>query len=133
MVTSTVEYLGELRTKCSHTFSGTEIYTDAPLDNKGKAETFSPTDLVATSLASCMFTIMGIYCNEHGLTLKSAKASVVKIMASNPRRIQKIEVQIDLYDNDWSETERKKVIAAGRACPVAKTLEGNVEIEFIFI
>jgi putative redox protein len=73
MLTSTVKYLGDLRTECTHLKSNTIIVTDAPVDNKGKGSTFSPTDLVATAYASCMLTIMGIYCNEHQLEFKHAE------------------------------------------------------------
>ena len=131
-MTSKVTYLGDLRTSCTHLASGTQIITDAPIDNHGKGEAFSPTDLVATSLASCMITIMGIYCNEHQIAFKHAEANITKIMASAPRRIEKVVVELDLSGNNWDETTRKKVIAAGKACPVAKTLDGNVEMEFLF-
>ena len=130
MITAEVEYLGELRTKCTHKFSGTTIITDAPLDNQGKAEAFSPTDLVATAYASCMITIIGIYCREHGVRFDHAKASVQKIMESNPRRIGKIIIEIDFTGNEWTDLEAEKAIRAGKACPVAKTLGDNVEVEF---
>jgi uncharacterized OsmC-like protein len=133
MATAKVEYLGGLRTKCTHLQSGTEIITDAPVDNKGKGEAFSPTDLVATSYASCMITIMGIYCDEHGHMFEHCKASVIKIMDSNPRRIGKIVIEMDLSGNGWDELTTEKVIRAGKACPVAKTLGDNVEVEFKFI
>jgi putative redox protein len=133
MATARVSYLGNLRTSCEHLASGTKILTDAPIDNQGKGEAFSPTDLVATSLASCMMTIMGIYCQTHGITFESCEATVVKHMSSGPRRIAKVVVNMDLKGNDWDELTRKKVIMAGRACPVALTLEGNVELEFNFI
>ena len=132
-MTSKVSYLGNLRTSCTHLSSGTTIITDAPVDNHGKGEAFSPTDLVATSLASCMITIMGIYCQEHEVEFKSCEASVLKIMTSAPRRIEKIVVELDLSGNNWDEKILHKLIAAGKACPVARTLEGNVELEFKFI
>jgi len=132
MATSKVTYLGGLRTSCTHLASGNTIITDAPTDNNGKGEAFSPTDLVATAYASCMITIMGIYCEGHGLSLERAEASVTKIMAAAPRRIGKIVIELDLSGNNWTETEREKVIAAGRACPVAKTLGDNVEVEIEF-
>ena len=132
MSTSVVTYSGNLRTTCTHLSSGKTIITDAPVDNHGKGEAFSPTDLVATSLASCMFTIMGIYCQQHEISFHHAVATVTKIMGANPRKIDKIEIRISLEGNDWDELTRKKVIQAGKACPVAKTLEGNVAIEFIF-
>lgn len=129
MKTASIRYLGELRTECTHLGSGTKIITDAPLDNHGKAEAFSPTDLIATSLASCVMTIMGIYCQTYGITFNSAEATIEKHMASDPRRVAKIVLDMDLSGNDWDELTKKKVIAAGKACPVARTLEGNVVLE----
>ena len=96
MITSKVEYLGDLRTKCTHLQSQTEIITDAPIDNNGKGEAFSPTDLVATAYASCMITIMGIFCNNHEISFIHAEANVQKIMAAEPRRIGKIVIELDL-------------------------------------
>jgi putative redox protein len=132
MATSLVTYLGNLRTECTHLASGTKILTDAPIDNKGKGEKFSPTDLVATSFASCMITIMGIYCQEHGVLFHYAEAKVHKFMESNPRRIGKILIELDLSQNNWDEKTAQKVLAAGKACPVAKTLNDGVQIEFQF-
>lgn len=129
MKTASVRYLGELRTECTHLGSGTKIITDAPLDNHGKAEAFSPTDLVATSLASCVMTIMGIYCQTHNIPFISAEATIEKQMASDPRRISKIILDMDLSANNWDERTKQKVIAAGKACPVERTLEGNVSLE----
>lgn len=129
MKTASVRYLGELRTECTHLGSGTKIITDAPLDNHGKAEAFSPTDLVATSLASCVMTIMGIYCQTHNIPFVAAEATIEKQMASDPRRIAKIVLDMDLSANNWDERTKQKVIAAGKACPVARTLEGNVSLE----
>ena len=130
MKTASVSYLGNLRTECTHLASGTTILTDAPLDNHGKAEAFSPTDLVATSLASCVITIMGIYCQSHNIPFVAAEATIEKQMVSDPRRIAKIVLDLDLSANNWDELTKKKVIAAGKACPVARTLEGNVSLEF---
>lgn len=134
MITSKVTYLGNLKTSCEHIQSGSKIITAAPVDNNGDGSAFSPTDLAATSFASCMITIMGIYCNAHGLELKRAEAEVTKIMASNPRRISELVIKMDISGNEWSDLEREKVIAAGKACPVAKTLGDNVvvDLEFIF-
>jgi uncharacterized OsmC-like protein len=129
MKTASVRYLGELRTEATHLSSGTKIITDAPLDNHGKAEAFSPTDLVATSLASCVMTIMGIYCQTHDIPFVAAVATIEKQMGTAPRRISKIILDLDLSGNDWDELTKKKVIAAGKACPVAHTLEGNVSLE----
>jgi uncharacterized OsmC-like protein len=131
MITSEIKYLGNLRTECHHLASGTIIETDAPIDNKGKGERFSPTDLVATAYASCMMTIMGIYCNEHGIEMNTGIARVQKIMEANPRRIGKLIIEMDFSGNNWSELEAEKVLRACKACPVAKTLGDNVEVEFL--
>lgn len=133
MYTSKIKYLGSLRTECTHLKSQTKIITDAPVDNNGKGSAFSPTDLVATAYASCMITIMGIYCENHGITFNHAEANVLKVMSEDsPRRIVKIVIELDLQENKWDEHTAHKVIQAGKACPVAKTLGDNVEVEFTF-
>ena len=131
-MTSTVTYLGELRTEATHLFSGTKIITDAPLDNQGRAEAFSPTDLCATSLASCMLTIMGISARNHGLNMDGAHATINKIMAANPRRIARVEIHIVMPKNEFDEGQRKLLETAGRSCPVAFSLAEGIEqaIEF---
>jgi uncharacterized OsmC-like protein len=134
MHTAKVKYLGDLQTECIHLKSNTRIVTDAPVDNNGKGSAFSPTDLVATAYASCMFTIMGIYCQHHGYSFSKGEASVLKIMSSEaPRRIEKIVIEMDLRGNDWDDKTTEKVIAAGKACPVAKTLGDQVEVTFEFL
>lgn len=130
MITAKVEYLGELRTKCTHVRSGNEIITDAPVDNNGKGEYFSPTDLVATAYASCMITIMGIFCNEHNYPFEKATAEVIKVMKSGPRRIGELQIKIDLSGNGWTDEVAEKVIRAGKACPVAKSVHEDMIIEF---
>lgn len=130
MITSKVNYLGGLRTSATHLASGNTIITDAPIDNHGKGEAFSPTDLVATSYASCMLTIIGIYCQSHNLSFNNGSAEVTKIMSVNPpRRIEKLIITVDITNNGWDDSQKKHVIAAGKACPVAKTLGDNVEVE----
>ena len=131
-MTSKVVYLGDLRTECTHIQSGTKIITDAPLDNHGKGESFSPTDLLATSLASCMMTIIGIYCKNHGINFDSCTAEIEKIMGVNPRKVEKIIVHMDFTGNNWDSSTLEKVIIAGKTCPVAKTIEDSVQIEFNF-
>lgn len=133
MYTSSVKYLGDLRTECTHLSSQTKIITDAPVDNNGKGSAFSPTDLVATAYASCMMTIMGIYCQNHEIAFVHAEANVTKIMSAAPRKIEKILIEMNLEGNNWDEKTSQKVINAGKACPVARTLENNVEVEFLFI
>ena len=130
MITSKIDYLGGLRTSATHLASGTTIITDAPVDNHGKGEAFSPTDLVATSYASCMLTIIGIYCQSYNLPFTHGNAEVTKIMSTDaPRRIEKLIITLDISKNGWDDTQTKHVIAAGKACPVAKTLGDNVVVE----
>lgn len=130
MATVKVEYTGGLRTKCTHLKSGSVIQTDAPVDNNGKGETFSPTDLVATAYASCMLTIVGIYCEKNGIAFTHGDASVEKIMAAGPRRISRLVVTIDFSGNGWDEEVQSKVIAAAQACPVAQSVSEAMEVEF---
>jgi len=130
MSTAKVEYLGDLRTKCTHLQSGTTILTDAPVDNNGKGESFSPTDLVATSYASCMMTIIGIYCQQHGLNFQHATADVTKIMTAAPRRIGEIVIELDLSGNGWSTEDQEKVMRAAKACPVARSVHEEITIVF---
>jgi uncharacterized OsmC-like protein len=130
-MTSIVTYQGSLRTTCVHK-AGEQITTDAPLDNHGMGAYFSPTDLVATALASCFLTIVGIYCDERKIPFNTARVEVEKIMASNPRRISDIRLSIDFNGNDWDEKTLSKIIAAGKSCPVAITLKDQVNIEYHF-
>ena len=133
MLTSKVKYIGDLRTECTHLSSGVAIVTDAPVDNKGKGSSFSPTDLLATSFASCMLTIIGIHCEVQNLNFEKGEASIKKIMASNPRRIGCLEIELNLSGNNWDEKTAQKIIQIGKACPVAKTLGENIEIKYTFI
>lgn len=130
-MTSIVTYQGALRTTCVHS-AGEQIITDAPIDNHGMGAYFSPTDLVATALASCFLTIVGIYCEEREIPFTDARIEVEKIMASNPRRISDIRLHIDFRANNWDEKKLAKIIAAGKACPVAITLKDQVNIEYHF-
>lgn len=131
-MTSTVTYLGELRTEATHLLSGTKIITDAPPDNQGRGEAFSPTDLCATSLASCMLTIMGISARNHQLNIDGAHATINKVMASNPRRIARVEIHITMPKNNFTPEQRHLLETAGRTCPVAFSLAEGIEqvIEF---
>lgn len=127
MYTSKIEYLGELRTEATHLQSGKQIITDAPTDNHGKGEAFSPTDLVATALASCMISIMGIKLQDSGKDIKGATSEVTKVMYSEPRRIGEIHVKISVPDNNFSEKEKQILINAAHACPVAKSLHPDIK------
>ena len=135
MITSTVLYKGELRTEAIHLQSNTKIYTDAPKDNNGKGEAFSPTDLVATALASCMISIMGIVALKEGITpLDGAFAEVTKVMVADPRRISEIHIKMTFPKNDFSEKEKKIYEHAALTCPVAKSLHPDIKqvIEFVW-
>ncbi len=132
-MTSTVTYLGDLRTEATHLQSGTTILTDAPTDNQGKGEAFSPTDLCATSLASCLMTIMGISARNHGLNIDGTRAEVLKVMAADPRRIGAIEIKITMPPNGYSEREQKLLETAARTCPVALSLGDGVEQRLSFV
>ena len=133
-MTSTVTYLGELRTEATHLYSGTKIITDAPLDNQGKAEAFSPTDLCATSLASCAMTLMGISARNHELDITGAQAEVTKIMAADPRRIAKVVIRFVMPQNSYTDTQKLILEKAARTCPVSFSLAEGVEqvMEFVW-
>ena len=131
MTTSTSTYSGELRTQSVHTQSGETYITDAPKDNEGKGEAFSPTDIVATSLANCMMTIMGIVSKRKGLIIEGTEAKIDKFMGTDPRRIT--EIKIDFYfPVNFSEDERKLLEKSALNCPVAKSLSSDLKqnIEF---
>ncbi len=131
MPTSNITYVGELRTVCIHLQSGTEILTDAPTDNHGKGEAFSPTDLVATALGSCMVSIMGIKSSDLDIDLKDSKVSVTKIMQSEPRKIAKIEVILDM-PIETSDKNKTILERAAMTCPVLLSLNSDIEKEVIF-
>lgn len=135
MIISTVTYLGELRTEATHIQSNTTIYTDAPKDNHGKGEMFSPTDLVATALASCMISIMGIVALKDGITpVDGATAEVTKVMFSEPRRIGEIHIKITFPKNNYTDKEKKIYEHSAHACPVSKSLHPDLKqvVEFIW-
>ena len=126
MTTSTSKYSGELRTHSVHTQSGETYITDAPTDNEGKGEAFSPTDIVATSLANCMMTIMGIVSKRKGLIIEGTEAKIDKFMGTDPRRIT--EIKIDFYfPVNFSEDERKLLEKSALNCPVAKSLSSDLK------
>jgi uncharacterized OsmC-like protein len=135
VITSKVEYIGDLRTEASHLQSGNLIITDAPKDNHGKGEAFSPTDLVATALASCMMSIMGIVAKKDGITpIEGVIAEVVKVMYSDPRRIGEIHVRVTFPKLNYSDKEKKIYEHAALTCPVAKSLHPDIKqvIDFVW-
>lgn len=131
MSTAKIKYKGSLRTQAVHLKSGKKIVTDAPQDNNGKGEAFSPTDLLATSLVSCMMTIMGIYAEKNDLKLGKISSEMTKIMAANPRRVSRIEINISCV-NKLSKKDRKKLEKVALACPVAKSIHPDIEVETNF-
>lgn len=125
-------YLGELRTEAIHVKSGNKLITDAPPDNKGKGEAFSPTDLLATSLGSCMLTIMGISAREHGFDIDGTKVKIWKMMESNPRRVSEIKVELSFPKNNYTEKEKKFIEKAAFTCPVNLSLHPDLKKTIIF-
>lgn len=126
MDTSTVLYLGHLRTELKHIRSGQLVATDAPVDNQGQGSAFSPTDLMASSLAACMITTMGIVARDKDIPLDGLKARVVKHMASSPRRIARIEVHLELEGTRLDDRQRSIMEHTARTCPVAQSLSPDV-------
>lgn len=122
-------YLGELRTEATHVQSGTQILTDAPTDNHGRGEAFSPTDLVAAALGSCMMTIMGIVARRDGINLEGSQMSITKGMSAEPpRRIARVEVKLTmLTETELSDADRAKLERAAHTCPVALSLHPEIE------
>lgn len=132
-MTSQIIYKGDLRTTATHIQSGTTIETDAPTDNQGKGERFSPTDLVATALATCMITTMGIKARTMDIALDGTTADVTKIMASDPRRISKMIVHIFFPKTLVLDEKQKEILErTARTCPVERTLHPDVELDFQF-
>lgn len=133
METSQVTYTGNLITEAIHLASGTKIITDAPVDNHGQGSSFSPSDLLATSLASCMFTVLGIATETHGFSIDGATAKVTKIMAAEPRRVIGIKVEMVFPANNYSNKEKEIIQRIALTCPVAKSLHPDINQDITFI
>ena len=131
MATSHITYVGDLRTVCIHLQSGTQILTDAPTDNHGEGEAFSPTDLVATALGSCMVSIMGIKSKDLNVDLKDSTVSITKIMQAEPRKIAKIEVILNMAI-ETSEKNKTILERAAMTCPVLLSLHPDIEKDVVF-
>ena len=127
MITVEAKYLGDLRTESIHVRSGTKLVTDAPPDNQGKGEFFSPTDLVATSLGVCMITIMGIACRNQGFSIDGATWKTTKIMADNPRRISEIVVELTFPPNNYTDQQKRVLEHISKNCPVALSLHPDLK------
>ncbi|MGZ5246567.1 MAG: OsmC family protein [Flavitalea sp.] len=132
-MTSTVVYVGNLRTVCTHLQSGTIIETDAPVDNQGNGERFSPTDIVSTALGSCMLTIMGIKARDLNINLVGVKIEVLKIMKSDPRRIGGINLTFHFPENlKLTEKDQTILERSAHTCPVLYSLHPEIEINTVF-
>lgn len=127
-MTATVTYTGGLHCEATHTRSGSVIETDAPIDNKGKGERFSPTDLVGAALATCIVTTMAILGENHGINVDGTRCEMEKIMVSDPRRIGELKVHI-IFPKDKNYTDREKTILEhiAHSCPVAKSLHPDLK------
>lgn len=121
-----VEYMGDLRTECTHLASKSQINTDAPVDNQGKGERFSPTDLVCTGLATCMMTIMGIMAKRDGVDMVGMIADVEKIMQQNPRKISEIKIAFK-FSSKFDQAYKDKLIRAAHTCPVGLSLHPDIK------
>lgn len=130
-MTSSVIYNGDLRTTCTHLKSGNHFETDAPTDNHGKGERFSPTDLMATSLATCMITVMGIKARTMGFDLNDIKIDVLKIMKADPRRVGGINLTFYIPEKLAGTDEKTKAILknTGETCPVMKSIHPDIEVK----
>ena len=130
-MTSNVAYNGDLRTTCTHLSSGNNFETDAPVDNNGKGQRFSPTDLLATSLGTCMLTVMGIKARTMGFDLNDMKIDVLKIMKSDPRRVGGINLTFHIPENLAAADEKTKAILKNIAetCPVIKSIHPDIDVK----
>ncbi len=127
METIKISYPGELRTEATHVKSDVRIITDAPTDNQGKGESFSPTDLLASSWGSCMVTIMGIASRTHNINIDNTRLRITKVMAANPRRVNELHAEFDMPENTYSEKEKAILDNAARTCPVALSLHPDIK------
>jgi putative redox protein len=126
MQTSEIIYLGNLRTQSKHMASSDIIITDAPIDNHGKGEAFSPTDLMSNALGCCMLSIIGIAANTHLFNIDGTKVKITKIMQSNPRKVAEIKVDFEFPANSYSEKQKAIIENAAKTCPVALSLHPDL-------
>lgn len=128
MATIKNEYLGQLRTRATHLRSGNSLITDAPVDNQGKGEAFSPSDLLATALGSCMLTIMGIAAREHHIDLEKVELETTKVMTDNPRRVSRLDIVFNFpKGQQYSDKEKVILEKAAKTCPVFYSIHPEIE------
>ena len=130
MATTSITYKGNLRTRSVHHLSNSELFTDAPIDNNGKGQGFSPTDLIVSALGSCILTIIGIYASSIKVKFSQGNIEMDKIMSSKPRRISAINLTLNIKGNDWDETTTSKIINAAKNCPVFYSLNPDIDIKW---
>ena len=133
MNTSEIIYKGGFRTTAVHLKSGQQIITDAPTDNNGKGEAFSPTDLLATSLGCCMLTVMGIVAQRHSINMDGTKVEILKVMTDNPRRVAEVQIEMHFPKNNYTQKEKELLEHTALACPVAKSLHPDIKQKTRFL
>lgn len=131
METSRITYTGDLRTEAMHVKSGQLFITDAPTDNQGRGEAFSPTDLLATSLGACAITVVGIAARTHGFNVDGTEIRITKIMASDPRRVIEVIVEMSFPELKYSEKEKSIIRHTINTCPVGQSLSSELKQTFI--
>lgn len=131
METSRITYTGDLRTEAVHVKSGQMFITDAPIDNQGRGEAFSPTDLLATSLGACAITVVGIAARTHGFNVDGTAIKITKIMASDPRRVSEVVVEMDFPKVKYSDKEKQIIRHTINTCPVGQSLHPDLKQTFI--
>ncbi|MCB9231855.1 MAG: OsmC family protein [Bacteroidia bacterium] len=132
--TAELTYEGDLRTRVVHLKSGNALVTDAPVDNHGKGEAFSPTDLLAVSMITCMVTVMGIHAEKTGLKIGEVSGWVEKIMAEHPRRVAQLNIEITFKNHRMDASEKRRIQEIGLNCPVAKSVHPDLltQVKFIY-
>ena len=130
--TAEIKYLGNLRVQSQDLKSGEQIITDAPTDNHGKGEAFSPTDLMVTSLANCMITLMGIHAEKNKILLTECKAKLSKVMQDQPRKISQITIEFEIKNHDYTQEQKKILEKAALECPVALSLDPEINKKVSF-
>ncbi len=131
-ITVKTTYLGDLRTENIHLQSGSKIITDAPTDNRGKGEAFSPTDLLATSLGNCIMTIMGIKAMDNNIDISGTELNITKIMASDPRRVAEVVLEFNFPDKGYSQEEKEMIESVAGVSPVPLSVHENLKQTIIF-
>ena len=126
------KYIGNLRTSSKHLKSGNNVVTDAPKDNNGKGEAFSPTDLVSSALCSCMSTVMGICANKGNFSMPNSTAKITKIMGVDPRKISEIMIKFTFEKSELTDAQKNKLISIAKNCPVAKSLNPDIKQNLTF-